>query len=94
MIKLILCLYLLILCFGAFVALVTFVFDVIKWHSREERVKVIPSAQLNESEVTSFERRRDLESGSSGSGSSGAGDNNNHGSSGSSELDNNNDGYF
>lgn len=92
--KLFLFLLFVIYLFGAIAAVFTFIIDVIKWHSREEHAKVIPSAQINESEVTPFERRGDLGSGSSGSGSSGASDDNSHGSSGSSELDNNNDGYF
>lgn len=44
MIKLILCIYLLILCFGAFIALVTFIFDVIKWHDKEVKENIIDSA--------------------------------------------------
>ena len=94
MIKSIFCLYLLILCFGAVTAFFTFVSDVIKWHPREQHVKVTPSAQSNESEVTPIERRGDLGSGSNGSGFSGASDDNSYGSFGSSELDNNNGGYF
>ena len=50
------CFSFLILCvsIGALVSIVIFAVDVIKWHSREERFKVVPSAL--ESEVNTIER--------------------------------------
>ena len=74
---------------GAIVAVFTFVIDVLKWHPREQRVKVTPSAQ-SESEVTSIERRGDL---GRGTGSTGACDDNNNSNSGESD-NNNSNGYF
>ena len=46
MIKLALTLYIFILCCGAFSALVTFIIDVIKWHSMERKENIINSADL------------------------------------------------
>lgn len=50
-------LYVLILCFGAFISIITFVKDVSKWHIAEKKVNVIPSKlQEDESEVNEIER--------------------------------------
>ena len=46
MIKLTISLYILILCFGAFCALCTFIYDVIKWHNLEKKENIINSADL------------------------------------------------
>lgn len=59
MLQFFLCLFLLCLSFGAIGSFFIFAIDVIKWHKREERVKVFPSAGklpdefLKESEVKS-----------------------------------------
>lgn len=44
---------------GAITAVFTFVFDVIKWHDREEKVKIEPSNQA-ESEVKTSGNDRDI----------------------------------
>ncbi|MCR5017060.1 MAG: hypothetical protein K6A75_10935 [Ruminococcus sp.] len=51
-------LYVLILCFGAFISILTFVKDVSKWHRAEKKVRVTPSAlqSSKESEVIEHER--------------------------------------
>lgn len=41
--KLSLCLLLFALALGAFASIVIFVIDVIRWHDREEVVKIVPS---------------------------------------------------
>lgn len=51
-------LYVLILCFGAVISILTFVKDVSKWHRAEKKVRVTPSAlqSSKESEVLEHER--------------------------------------
>ena len=48
--------FIFIMCIGAFVSIFIFAVDVIKWHDKEEKVNITPSAQepepdLNEKEV-------------------------------------------
>lgn len=83
LLKLILCLFFIIYLFGAIASIFIFAFDVIKWHSKEERVKIVPSAELEESEVITDER------GDNGSAASRSGD---RGSSGAGESDRGNSG--
>ena len=54
MIKFFIGCYILICCCGAIAAIFTFVIDVIKWHPREKREVILPSAI--ESEVNKLER--------------------------------------
>ena len=51
-------LYVLILCFGSLISILSFVKDVSKWHRAEKKVRVTPSAlqSSKESEVLEHER--------------------------------------
>lgn len=57
MLNLIIFVFMMIYLISALFAVFAFIIDVFKWHKREEHVKVIPSAALNESEVINIERR-------------------------------------
>lgn len=54
LIKLVIALWILIMCIGAAGAVVIFIIDVLRWHDREEYVEVTPSNldDIEESEVT------------------------------------------
>jgi hypothetical protein len=57
MLSLIIFVFMMIYLISALFAVFAFIIDVFKWHKREEHVKVVPSAALNESEVINIERR-------------------------------------
>ena len=57
MLSMIIFLFMMIYLISAIIAVFTFIIDVFKWHKREEHIKVVPSAALNESEVINIERR-------------------------------------
>lgn len=72
LIKLLFLCFLLFLIFGSIGSFFIFAIDVIKWHKREERVKVVPSAgdpadNLKESEVISYGESERSDNGIGGS---------------------------
>lgn len=84
-------LFFIIYLIGAIVSIFIFIIDTFRWHKREEHIKIIPSAQLGESEVIQNERRDNGRA-------PGRGDNNDNGSSGrepdGDRDNNNNDNFF
>ena len=64
MIKLFLGIYLLILCFGSFISIFTFIFDVFKWHFAEKKVKIVPSSEFFEGgDFNECRKSKDINSG-------------------------------
>lgn len=80
LIKLAICFYVICLSIGALAAIFKFIFDVHKWHDKEDKVKILPSRifaeEFEREEVEEIERR-DFRTGTgTGDDTTGTGDNN------------------